>query len=163
MQFALSKHQAKIASFNPRAEKHGDENVPAGDIKFEVKAHSSVLDLFDKSYRKFLYRKAAVGEQPGLPLSDGDDLTQLAKPNLKPLRLDEDFPGYTLTLHTGLDMSEPWEFDDVELSNFTFEAIEGGSVAITFNATVHGDAESFGEICQQIQNVVDIGLEPPKA
>lgn len=162
MQFALNQHQAKIASFNPRAEKHGDENVPAGDIKFEVKVHSSALDLFDASYRPFLFRKADLaGEQQ--PLLEGDKLTALAKPNLKPLTLDEDFPGYTLTIGSGMESIEPMRLTDVELSSFRFEAIEGGSVSITFNATVHGDADDFGEICQQIQNLVDISLEPPKA
>jgi len=162
MQFALQNHQAKIASFNPRAEKHGDENVPAGDIKFEVKAHSSVLDLFDPSYRTFLFRKADLaGEQQ--PLLEGDKLTALAKPKLKPLSLEEDFPGYTLTIGSGLEAIEPLVLSDVELSSFKFEPIEGGSVGITFSATVHGDADDFGEICQQIQNLVDITLEPPKA
>ena len=42
--FELKKHPAKVSSFNPRAEKHGDENVPAGDIIFETRVHSSVLD-----------------------------------------------------------------------------------------------------------------------
>jgi hypothetical protein len=162
VQFTLKKQQAKISSFNPRAEKHGDENVPAGDIKFEVKAHSSVLDTFDPSYRPFLFRKAdLVGEQQ--PLLEGDKLTALSKPNLKPLSLDEDFPGYTLTIGSGLDSIEPLVLTDVELSSFKFEAIEGGSVSITFNATVHGDADDFGAICQQIQNLVDITLDPPKA
>ena len=162
MQFALTKHVAKIDSFNPRAEKHGDENVPAGDIKFSLKGHSSLLDLFDGSYRPFLFRKADLaGEQQ--PLLEGDTLTALAKPNLRPLSLDEDFPGYTLEISVGLELSKPLRLTDVELSGWKFEAIEGGSVGITFSATVHGDADDFGAICQQIQNTVEISLEPPKA
>jgi hypothetical protein len=162
MQFALSKHPAKIDSFNPRAEKHGDENVPAGDIKFTLKGHSSLLDLFDPSYRPFLFRKAdSSGDQPSL--IEGDNLTALAKPKLKSLRLDEDFPGYVLEIGSGLDIGKPLRLSDVELSGWIFEAIEGGSVGITFSATVHGDADDFGELCQQIQNVVDVTLEPPKA
>ena len=82
---------------------------------------------------------------------------------LKPLSLEEDFPGYTLRIESGLDMSDPLTLNDVELSGFKFEAIEGGSVGITFSATVHGDADDFGAICQQIQNVVDVSLEPPRA
>lgn len=60
--FSLTKHQTKIASFNPRAEKHGEENVTAGDIKVEATVHSSTLDLFDKKLRPMFFRKAEIGE-----------------------------------------------------------------------------------------------------
>lgn len=158
----LTSVQAKLASFNPRAEKHGDENVPAGDLKFELRTHSSVLDAFDKSYRPFLFRKPDLeGEQQ--PLLEGDKLTALAKPNLKPLKLDEEFTGYTLHISRGLEASAGLRLVDVGLSNFVFEAISGGSVAITFSATVHPDADEAGELCSLIQEIVDITLEPPQA
>lgn len=159
--FEVTQHTAKMASFNPRAEKHGDENKPAGDIKFELTAHSSVLNEFHPGYRKFLYRKPGVGEQPGLPFADDDDLTALAQPNLKPLKLDEKFPGYVLEICAGLESSEPLILSDVELSNFTFEPMNGGSVAITFSVTCHPDADASGALCQAIQNVVDITLTKP--
>lgn len=159
--FALKNHLAKIASFNPRAEKHGEDNVPAGDIKFEVTAHSSVLDEFHGGFRKFLFCRPRAGEQPGLPFSEGDNLTSLSLPNLKPQRLAEDFPGYTLQIASGLDTGEPLKLTEVELSNFVFEPLNGGSVTITFSATCHPDADASGELCQLIQNVVDITLTPP--
>lgn len=34
--FSLTNQQTKITSFNPRAEKHGEENVPAGDIRTRI-------------------------------------------------------------------------------------------------------------------------------
>ena len=33
MQFNLTKTAAKLNSFNIRAEQHGEENVPAGDLR----------------------------------------------------------------------------------------------------------------------------------
>lgn len=73
--FQLTNQQTKINSFTPRAEKHGEENVLAGTLKCETTMHSSVLDIFDKGFRKLLYRKPAPGEQAELPLSEGDGLT----------------------------------------------------------------------------------------
>lgn len=161
-QLTLSKAIAKVASFNPRAEKHGEKNVAAGDIKFDVKVHSSVLDAFDASYRPFLFRKAeAAGDQPGL-LKD-DVLTALAKPNLKPLSLDEEFPGYTLRLGAGLEASKQLVLTGAKLSGFKFEAQQGGSVAMSFSAAVHPDSEQAGALCALIQEQVELTLDPPPA
>ena|SRR5690348_9782781 len=83
--FELTNHQAKVASYNPRAERHGADKVSAGDLKVEITGHSSLLDHFDKGLRKTLYRKPAPGEQTDLPLGD-DNLTQRKLPRLAPLR-----------------------------------------------------------------------------
>src|SRR5688572_10169398 len=105
MQVSLSNHPAKLAVFTPHVERHGDESKPAASIKFQVTGHSSLLDAFGRSYRPFLFREPGLGEQPGLPLGD-DKLTALAKPNLKPLVLDEEFPGYTIRISIGLEASD---------------------------------------------------------
>lgn len=161
--FSLETHQAKIASYNPRAEKHGDENVPSGDLKIEVTCANSVLDHFDKSLRKMLYRKPASGEQTDLPLSNHDGLTQRKFPHLSPLKLDEDFPGYALSIDSGLGIKDALELADVELSNFVFEALDGGSVAITFRASFHPEPEESGALCSMIQETVEITLTPPES
>lgn len=161
--FNLENHPAKIASFNPRAEKHGDENVIAGDLKFEVTCGNGALDHFDKALRKMLCRKPASGEQSDLPLSDTDGLTQRKLPHLAPLKWDEDFPGYTLSITTGLALDEALKLSDVELSGFVFEALDGGSVSITFRASFHPDGRTSGKLCQLIQETVDITLTPPDA
>lgn len=156
--FTMTKQAAKVAAFNPRAEKHGEENVPAGDIKFQVAAHSTVLDHFHPGLRKLLYRKPGPGEQDELPLGDGDGRVALAVPRLKGLSWDEDFPGYSLTIHN--------DFIDslvltVELCKFRFDAIEGGSVQLTFSARCEPDAAEAGALCQLIQEEVEITLAPP--
>jgi hypothetical protein len=160
-QFTLSRHIAKLASLNPRAEKHGDENVPAADLKFEVTGHSTMLDAFGKDYRTFLFRKAAAGEQAAL--FPGDDLTQLSKPHLGPLKLDEEFPGYTLRISAGLDTSDDIVIADVSLSSWKFHPMNGGSVTIAFSVAAHPDEETVGWLYAQIQNDLEISLEPPTA
>src|SRR5690348_15428805 len=160
--FELTNHQAKVASYNPRAERHGADKVSAGDLKVEITGHSSLLDHFDKGLRKTLYRKPVPGEQTDLPLGD-DNLTQRKLPRLAPLRWDEDFPGYRLDIVTGLAVDEVLELEDVELSGFVFEALDGGSVAITFRASFHPDGRTSGKLCQLIQETVEITLVPPEA
>ena len=158
--FELKDHPTKVDSYTPRAEKHGDENVPAGTITLSTRVHSSVLDQFDPSYRLFLFRKAEAGgdQQPLLP---GDTLTALAKPNLKTLVLDEDFPGYVLEIGSGLGVAEPLRLKDAELSGFRIDALSGGSVALKFSVAVHPDQDQSGVLCSATQNTVNVSLIPP--
>lgn len=160
--FTLNEQQGKIANVNVRSEKHGDENVKACDLKIETTLHSSVLDCFDKGLRKILYRKPAAGEQSDLPLGD-DGLTARKLPRLAPLKWDEDFPGYKLHITTGLAVNEVLKLDDVELSNFIFEPMDGGSVAITFRASLHPDGRTAGKLFQLVQETREITLIPPDA
>jgi hypothetical protein len=161
MQFQLNKANAKITSLNPRAEKHGEDNVPACDIGFELNAHSSVLDYFDPTYRPFLFRSPdRENDQPSLV--PGENMTSLAKPNLKPLSLDESFPGYTLRIGSGLELGRDLVLTGVNLSGFKIEAIDGGSVKLKFSAACHPDADECGALYEQIQDLVDLSLEPPK-
>jgi hypothetical protein len=160
--FNLTNQSVKILDFNPRMEKHGDENVLAGDLKVEASVHSSQLDHFDPQLRKFLYRKPAPGEQVELPLGGShDNLTALRVPKLAPFKWAEDFPGYKLEIESGLAIDEVLKLSDVELSNFTFEALDGGSVKLTFRASFHQDGRTSGKLCQLIQETVTISLMPP--
>lgn len=163
MQFQLLNANAKITSLNPRAERHGDDNVPACDIGFELNAHSSVLDYFDPSYRPFLFRSPdRENDQPSLV--PGENMTALAKPNLKPLKLDEDFPGYTLRIGNGLDaVGKGMVLKAVNLPSFNIEAIDGGSVKLKFSAACHPNADECGALYERIQDVVELTLEAPKA
>lgn len=158
--FELKDHPCKIDDYNPRAEKHGDENVPAGTITVSTRVHSSVLDQFDPSLLPFLFRKAEAGgdQQPLLP---GDTLTALAKPNLKPLVLDEDFPGYMIEIGSGLGITAPMQLADVKLSSFRIEPMSGGSVALKFSVAAHPDQQQAGVLCSAIQSTVHVTLVPP--
>jgi len=112
--FGLDDAPAKVANFNPRAEKHGDENKLAGDLKLVLAANNSVLDYFSKGLRQMLYRKPAQGEQQDL-IEGGDGLTAVKFPRLGTLSWDEEYPGYELVIGTGLGLSEPMVISDVTL------------------------------------------------
>lgn len=159
-QLQLEKQACKIDSFNPRAERHGENKVPAGDLKITVSGHSSLMEQFVPGLRKILFRKPdLVGEQQSL--IEGDDLTQVAHPNMKPIVLDEDWPGYRLELDGGLEFSQPLVLTEVTLSTFKLEAINGGAVKLSFSASSHPDEEQSGALCQLIQQERYIRLVPP--
>jgi hypothetical protein len=160
--FQLEKHLVKVASFNPRAEKHGDDNKLAADIKFEAKVSNAMLDEFDKDLRKALYRKAGKGEQQDL-IEGADGLVAVKFPRIGALRWEEEFPGYEIELDGGLGLNEPLILVDVTLRKFSFAALEGGSVSITFSAICHPEPAEAGQLCALIQEDVELTLTPPSA
>jgi len=157
--FNLHKHQTKIASLNLRAEKHGDDNVPTVDIKFETTVHSSALNEFDPQLRPLLFRKAQIGDQESL-LKEGDDLIGLRVPQIKALPWDEEFTGYKALIGEEREYGENLELV-VDLSKFKFEPNEGGAVRVTFNATGHPEPDQVAELYELIQETVDLTLTPP--
>lgn len=162
MQFALENQQALVASVNPRMEKHGEDGVLACDVKVELNAAHSILDAFDGDLLKLLFRKASVGEQQSL-LQGRDALTGLKFPLLQPLRWDQEFTGYSLSIANGMGLSEPLVCEGVELKKFQIEPLEGGTVKLTFNVVCHPDAEQMGQLCELIQEQVELTLEAPAA
>lgn len=160
--FELDKQQAKITSFNPRAEKHGEENVPAGDIRIQVACPNTVLDHFGKGLRPTLYRKASAGEADTTDIRDvPGNLTQRTLPQLKPLKFDGDWPGYSAVIVPGMGLTDPIELNDAKLSNFQLEPMDGGTVVVTFSVSFHPDEDQSGRLCGLIQDLVELTLVPP--
>jgi hypothetical protein len=164
--FRLEKQQALLSNFNPRAEKHGQENVPAGDLKIAVTCHNSVLEEFAPHLRELLFcHPSEAGPAAGLrlPVDDDKRYTALRFPKIGPLKLDEAFPGYSLSIAGGMGLRKPLELDDVELDGFTFEPQEGGSVTVSFRAKCHPDDREAGRLCAMIQEAIVLTLTPPSA
>jgi hypothetical protein len=161
--FELSERNAIVSNVNFRAERHGDENKTAVDIKVELDAHKSALKHFDPALVDFLFREPAVGEQQRLDVDDeSDKRTALRVPRIGALKWDEKFPGYELTIVEGMGLKKPLQMV-VDLSKFSFEAKEGGSVAITFTASGHPDGKQSASLVEQIQEQVTLTLVAPKA
>lgn len=63
----LERQKAKLTNLNPRAEKHGEEHIPAADLHFAFDAPNDVLSEFDPALKSSLYRKPdGNGEQQEL-------------------------------------------------------------------------------------------------
>lgn len=161
--FQLDKHQAKIASVTPIAEKHGEETVLAASIKFDITCSRTVLDQLGlKKLREALFRKPSAGQQQELD-GMGDGNTALAFPQLGSLRITEEFTGYTATVSRGLDIADPLALTEATVKKIALEPVEGGSVKVSFSVVCHPDPRTLGELCEQLQDVVDLTLTPPKA
>ena len=156
---ALNHAHAKVNGFTPRAERHGDEIVPAGSMKFTATVSNLILDELSKGLRKDLYRKASSGEQQDL-IEGQDALNAVKHPRIS-FSLDDEFPGYELVIHSGLGLSDPIAVSDVTVKKLELECLEGGSVELTFSCAFHPTSEDAGLLCSLIQNEVEISLAPP--
>lgn len=155
----LTDHSAKLASLNPRAEKHGDDNVPACDLKFETNVGKAEAEALFPGIARMLFRKPAVGEQQNL-LGD-DNLTQLKYSNLAPLKFDIDLPGYSLAIARGMGLAPALQLSG-ELKRFAVQGIEGGSFGLTFSVTCKPEPDQVGELYTMQQEDVWLTLTPPK-
>lgn len=159
--FEVDKTRAFVSSVNMRAEKHGEENVLASDIKLEVKLSNTVLNEFDKGLMAALYREVRKGEQQELI---GDNkFVAVRFPLLDGFRREEEFTGYRLSIGSELGLSEELELSDITLKKFAFDPMEGGTVAVTFNAVAHPTSDEAGELCALIQETVSLTLVAPLA
>lgn len=162
--FAVEHHETELAHLNTRTEKHGEENAPAADLKLVVTGPHSLIECFGEGLREFLFREPGVGEdkQTSMDLG-GDKRTKVRYPKIKPVTLDDEFPGYTVILSAGLETGQSLTFKDAKLKAFKFKAIDGGAVEVTFSAAVYPDEHQAGVLFGWQKKTLVLTLERPKA
>ncbi|MGL4575199.1 MAG: hypothetical protein ACRCV9_10465, partial [Burkholderiaceae bacterium] len=93
----------------------------------------------------------------------GDKRTKVRYPKIKPVTMDDEFPGYTVMLSAGLDTGQSLTFKDAKLKAFKFKAIDGGAVEVTFSAAVYPDEHQAGVLFGWQKKTLVLTLKRPKA
>lgn len=135
--------EAKIAVQN-RTEKHGDEEVPAVTLGFEIVAANTALDLVCPGLRHALYKAVEGQEQlPGV-----EPATPVLRSNVIDIvKLTTAHEGWRLLIDDGIDETAPMEFAAGKIDKFTVEPKQGGSVIERFKyGTSDVDAERLGKL-----------------
>jgi hypothetical protein len=160
--FSLQKQSAKLTSINPRAEIHGEDRVPAADLKFEIRVGNDILDVFATNLKAAVYRAAEKGE--GDLLADQDGAMPVLKfPLLGPLKFGKEFVGYDAQIHYGVSGKEDIKMGDCQIDGFRFECQDGGTVIVGFRVIAHPESNDLGRLCGMIQQDVEMSLMPPEA
>lgn len=156
--FSLSRQTVRLASVNPRAELHGEERIPAVDLKIDMKVSNDVLSEFDSALKGSLYMRgeADLVDDPG-------HLPVLRFPLMSAFKWGKEFVGYALRIHWGVSGRDDIVLLECGVDGFRFECMEGGSVAVCFRVQAHPDEHDFGRLCALVQQDVDISLDPPEA
>ena len=161
--FELTGQRAKLISFNPRAELHGDESQPAGDLKISFRAASDCLAMFGSQLRDSLFwtdpgtTALTQAELDGLEV----DRKNLRNPQMvPPFKLDHEIVGGLVTIDYGIK-------DKIDLAGsvnkFAVTPLEGGSVEITFRVQAEIESDDAGRLCMLIGREITVDVEGPQA
>lgn len=161
--FALNRRAALLKSFNPRAEKHGQESMPAADLAFEANLSSEVLAAFHNELRGALFCK--IGRRSDLvdEIHDAPDL-RFERLGL-PVKWTARYAGYTLRVHPTVIEDDPDRdivLTDVDINNITFAPQQGGTVIVGWRAQFHPNESAAGRLAMLVQTRVDVTLIPPE-
>lgn len=158
--FQALKQKVKIVSINPRAELHGEDRVPAFDIKCAAVCESSALIDFHPELRRVLFTE---NDEPDLFEQAGHDrLTALRFPRLGQLKWDLVEAGYEVRVAYGIGGASDICLADCKVDDFRFLPHVGGTVEISFRVTCHPHTADIGRLCELIQQVVVMDVTPPE-
>jgi len=165
MTFELdTKTKLRLLNVNPRRERHGDENVPAVDLKLRLEASNDVLSMFDGHLKSALYfRNGVAPDQGGLDgVPDVSDMPNLRFPKLEPLRWDSEQIGCEFSIDHGLGGKSDLTLDGCAVNNFVIEPKEGGTVVVTFRVQCDSIHErELGKLCTMIDSNIEATLSGP--
>lgn len=155
----------KLLKATPRKETHGKELVQAISLRVEWwPTDNALLNLVHERLQDALFwTPPEVAQQCEL-----DGVPPVKKhrrlPNLStPLKLEQAFSGYSVTIDHGIDSSTALELYAVGLDKFEAEAKEGGSCVIRWSMASNKEVtpELVGQLCALEGATVVATLLPP--
>lgn len=175
--FELSNQAAKLISFSPNAECHGEDRKPVSYLKISANLSNDCLAFFSPSLKSAIYMRNdnasnvraqqpeqgdLVGGKPVEATAPSDGLTALRFPALNgPFKWDWEGVGYDIAIPYGVtgkaDIALKGDIDE-----FRLNCKEGGTVEVTFRATVHPTEEQNGRLCSLIQSQIEVTVTPPE-
>lgn len=152
-QFTLNRDRAKFVHMNIRTEKHGDNDVPAMDLAFEMDTANNLLSKLDPDLRTALYRK-----DDNRDLIESDHLPALRFPLLGPsFSWALEIKRAVLRVHTD---DGDIVLRDGKANKFKIELLEGGTVNWKFRVQFsEPDEGAIASLAHLLQQPVVISLE----
>ena len=162
----LSRQVARFDSWNARANKHGDQRVPAGDLQLSIKASNTMLDQIDQTLRPMFYRRtnAATRQQADLPGTEMTDTPALATNRIHDVDIRYEIAGYALEIYRGIGDEPLIELRDVTVDKMSATLFEGGTIELSFRVKANEvDAVQSGALHMLLMQDIDIKLIAPEA
>lgn len=160
-QFELSRANALLISFNPRAEKHGEDPQPAADLRFALNLPSSDLAMLDPTLRSLLFCKDP--DRPSDLADQGTETPHLRFSKLRgPLEWEHEIIGAQLVVHYGTGGKSDIVIEGCNVNKFSIDPQEGGTVIFGFRVQCHPTEHQNGKLSYMIQKDLEISLAPPE-
>lgn len=151
--FSLTKERFVLSSINTRGEKHGDERVPALDLKFSATLSNSVLLKLHPDLRDALYVRDRQHD------IEADYGRKLKFPLIGTIPYDLEIPRVKLRVHDCDSAENDVVLIDAKANKFRLTPMEGGSVGIAFRVQVSDyDTDVLAALARVLQQAVPISL-----
>lgn len=150
--FELVKERAVLAHLNTRTELHGDEKVPACDLKLELSLHNSMLNKLHPELRDTFYTAANQAD------IEADHKAMLRFPLMSAFKWDYEIAFAALTIH-GQDLTQPDFTVQGKANKLSLELLEGGSVKLSVRVQLGEiDPDDAAHLFSLLQQTVQISL-----
>lgn len=166
MQIELSKVKALLSSVNPRSEIHGEEKMPAGDLKLRVNLSNDCLAMLHPTLKAMLYHYDKQIDADLVDTASASDpayAPHLRFPEIPAINWKGEMVGAQVIAHIGIDDKSNIVLHPCTVNNLVLEPQQGGTVKVSFRVQAHPDEKQFGKLCGLIGTEIDVSVVPPKA
>lgn len=160
--FQLSKTAANLVSVTNRAERHGEDEVPAVSLGLKIEGPNTILDSLSPTLRETLYVTAPgqptplPGVEPSTPKLRTEGIEYVAGSGV--------LEGWTVQVDHGIDDESAVVLKHCKLDKWRVVPKEGGQIELHFRAgTSAVDARIMGLLAFKVGQEVAIVIKPPKA
>ena len=156
--FELMDQKARLHSYTPRRELHGETPVPAATLIFETVVDADVLALFSPTLRHFLFHKAEHSPDLADEAAEANDLRYPEITNA--LKWTLELVGAVLTIEHGLGAKSDLVLPGAKVDGFQITPAQGGMVNVRFSVGAHPDERQSGKLAFLIGTELTITLTP---
>ena len=168
MMLKLAAIAGLLVHYNGRAELHGEEREPAGDISIKATVENKHLDQFHGTLKHaFFFHDTA---NPGRDLADKamednpDHLPHLRFEELGgEIRWAGEMAGGKFTIHQGISAKSDLVVGIDKLTKVSFVPKAGGAIELKFQVKCRPDEKQAGRLYYLIQKPISFSVEPPAA
>lgn len=160
--FEIEEGQCVLGHKSERLEKHGNEDVLAGDLQFEFKTDNGILACFAPSLKSALYEKAGA---QGELVEDVDHMTHLRFPGMGVIKwTGADLEGASVTVHAATGKKGEIVLSGCKVNKLRLEPQEGGTVIVRFRVQVSPlDEGVSGKLSKVYANkICTLSVTPPQ-
>ena len=154
--FELSKHKCKVSHLNLRGEMHGEDEVLTLDVKLQADVPNDFLSYLAPTLKWSLYDKAHDAQ--GELIETEGHMPRLRYSSFPPLPWKGEMDKASFVVH-GVKKSDDRQFE-ARVHKLLLDCKDGGTVAITFTATVYPTGEESGALAVLLGQEVKISVRP---
>lgn len=159
MKIMFKEQSGLFVHFNPRAEMHGDEPEPAGDVKLRFDLPSEKLDELAPGLRALLYFKDPA--KAGDLADQGSDAPNLRFPQLlMPLRFGGEMGNAVVSItRAGAKKPLVLKGEKVRVNDLQVHTREGGTIQLHLRVQCLPSEEQAGKLYAMIKQDVNVTIE----